>query len=74
MVRAAQERDAEAEELFCSAMELARGSDLKLFELHPLEHLTAFLRGRGREEDAAIYEARLVELTPTPDASTERIA
>jgi class 3 adenylate cyclase/tetratricopeptide (TPR) repeat protein len=74
LVRGAQGRDAEAEELFCAAIELARGSELRLYELHPLEHLTAFLRDRGREEDAATYEARLAELTPTTDVSTERIA
>jgi class 3 adenylate cyclase/tetratricopeptide (TPR) repeat protein len=73
MIRDAQERDAEAEELFISAIALANGSDLRLFELHPLEHLVAFLRRRGRDDDAAVYEARLAELAPT-DMSTERIA
>ena len=47
---------------------------LKLLELHPLEHLDAFLRSRGRDDDAAVYEARLAELAPRTDVSTERIA
>ncbi len=73
MVRGAQGRDAEAEELFLSAIDLAGGSDYRLYELHPLEHLVAYLRGRGRDDDAAVYEARLAELAPR-DVSTERIA
>ena len=74
IIRGAQGRDDEAEELFLSAITQANESDLRLIELHPLEHLTKFLRGRGRDDDAAIYEARLAELSPTTDVSTERIA
>jgi class 3 adenylate cyclase/tetratricopeptide (TPR) repeat protein len=74
IIRAAQERDDEAEELFVSAVSLARESDLRLHELHPLEHLTTFLHRRGRDGDAAVYEARIAELRPAEPASTERIA
>src|SRR5262245_3349577 len=42
MVRGAQGRDDEAEELFSSAIDLATRSDMRLLELHPLEHLVAF--------------------------------
>ena len=74
MVRSAQGRDDEAEELFRSAIDLASGSDLRLLELHPLEHLVVFLRDRGRADDAAVYEARIADLGPTEPTSTERIA
>ena len=73
-IRAAQRRDDEAEELFLSAAGMARDGGLSLFELHPLEHLTAFLRERGRDDDAAVYDARVAELVPAEPASTERIA
>jgi tetratricopeptide (TPR) repeat protein len=73
-VRVAQGRDDEAEELFLSAIADAQESNLKLFELHPLERLTAFLDARGRGDDAAIYEARIAELLPATDSRTERIA
>jgi hypothetical protein len=53
---------------------MARNGGLGLFELHPLEHLTEFLRERGREDDAAVYDARIAELVPAEPASTERIA
>ena len=74
IIRGAQGRDGEAEELFLSAIALANESDLKLLEMHPLEHLDTFLRRRGRDDDAAVYEARLAELAPRTDVSTERIA
>jgi class 3 adenylate cyclase/tetratricopeptide (TPR) repeat protein len=74
MIRGAQGRDDEAEDLFLSAIDMAKKSDLRLNELHPLEHFVSFLRLRSRDEDAAVYEARLLELTPEPDARTERIA
>ena len=74
IIRGAQGRDGEAEELFLSAIALANESGLKLLELHPLEHVDSFLRSRGRDDDAAVYEARLAELAPRADVSTERIA
>jgi class 3 adenylate cyclase/tetratricopeptide (TPR) repeat protein len=74
IIRAAQDRDSEAEELFTAATALAEESDLALIELHPLEHLTKFLRARGRDEDAASYEARIAELLPDELSRTERIA
>ena len=74
IIRGAQGRDGEAEQLFLSAIALASESDLKLLEMHPLEHLETFLRRRGRDDDAAVYEARLAELAPRTDVSTERIA
>ncbi len=74
MIRAAQARDDEAEELFRSAIEIASGSRLRLLELHPLEHLVVFLHARGRSEDAAVYEARIAELLPAEPSRTERIA
>ncbi len=72
-VRAAQGRDQEAEEIYRTAIDLARKSNYKLFEQHPLEWLIAFLQDRGRDEDASLYEARLAELSPPPE-STARIA
>jgi len=73
-VRAAQGRDAEAEELFQRAIDLARESDLKLFERHPLEQLIEFLHRRGRDDDASGYEARLAALALPRPESTARIA
>ena len=73
-VRAAQHRDDEARDLFQSAIKLARKSNFKLYERHPLERLVEFLRDRGRDEDAAPYEARLEELSPPTYEKTERIA
>ena len=73
-VRAAQGRDDEAQELFLSAIGDAKESNYRVYELHPLEHLTAFLHARGRGDEAARYEARIVELSPATDMSTERIA
>jgi class 3 adenylate cyclase/tetratricopeptide (TPR) repeat protein len=74
MIRDAQGRDDEAEDLFRSAIDLARESDLRIAELHPLEHLVAFLHDRGRDDDAAVYEARTAELLPAEPSRTERIA
>jgi tetratricopeptide (TPR) repeat protein len=73
-VRAAQGRDGEAEELFVSAIADAKESNYRVYELHPLEHLTTFLHARGRGDEAARYEARIAELSPATDMRTERIA
>jgi class 3 adenylate cyclase/tetratricopeptide (TPR) repeat protein len=72
-VRAAQGRDAEAEELFAKAISLARESAFLVLEIEPLERYAQFLRDRGREAEAARYEERLAELAPPP-TSTARIA
>ena len=73
-VRAAQGRDEEAEELYCSALEEATKSGLAVIELEVLDRLVSFYRERGRDGDAAVYEARLVELVPPAATRTERIA
>jgi class 3 adenylate cyclase/tetratricopeptide (TPR) repeat protein len=73
-VRAAQGRDDEAEDQIDSALTLARENDFKVLELEPLARVAAFLRDRGRDADAAVYEARLAELSPPTDTRTERIA
>jgi len=73
VVRQNQGRDDEAEELYVSALSLARESEFKVLELEPLERIVRFLREREREDDTGAYEARLVELAPPP-SSTARIA
>ena len=73
VVRQQQGRDDEAEQLYDSALELARESDFKVLELEPLERIVRFLRERGRESDAGAYEARLAALAPPPPSSTARI-
>jgi len=72
-VRAAQGRDDEAEELFRAALALTREGGFEVYEIESLQRLTSFLRDRGREDEAAPYEARLSELVP-PAKSTARIA
>jgi tetratricopeptide (TPR) repeat protein len=68
-VRAAQGRDDEAEQQYLSALAIAQESDFKVLELEPLERLTAFLRDRGRPEEAATYVRRSVELSPPDKAA-----
>ncbi|MFO7571883.1 MAG: adenylate/guanylate cyclase domain-containing protein [Gaiellaceae bacterium] len=67
-VRAAQGRDAEAEELFLELIAHARASEFRVLEVEPLARFVRFLQERGRE--AAPYTARLEEL----DAPLERTA
>jgi tetratricopeptide (TPR) repeat protein len=73
-VRAAQKRDGEADELFRSALALAQEGNVEVFEIEPLKRFAAFLRDRGREDEAAAYEARLTELVSPAPTRTERIA
>jgi tetratricopeptide (TPR) repeat protein len=70
VVRAAQGRYEEAQELLVKALELARSSDQKVMELSPLTHLARLMRERGLDEEAAIYEARLAELSPSDLAAS----
>ena len=44
-----------------------------MYAIEPLERLAAFLRDRGREDEAAPYFARLASLSPPPE-STAKIA
>jgi tetratricopeptide (TPR) repeat protein len=71
LVRAAQARDEEAEALFREALDILAETELRRYEIEPLRALAGFLRARGRDEEAARYEARLAELVP---ASTAWIA
>ncbi|MBA2742022.1 MAG: AAA family ATPase [Actinobacteria bacterium] len=72
-VRVGQGRDDEALALFHDALALTRDAKLPVFEVEPLERLTAFLRDRGRDDEAVAYAARLAELSP-PATNTARIA
>jgi tetratricopeptide (TPR) repeat protein len=60
VVRAAQGRDAEAEELFQSALGRVEDSPFRLIERETLERYVRFLNERGREDEAAPLEDRLV--------------
>jgi tetratricopeptide (TPR) repeat protein len=68
MVRAAQARDGEAEELMSEAVDDFRRFDLRALERWALRTLVDFYRSRGREGDVARYEARLAELDPSSTA------
>ena len=64
-------RDAEAEEQYLGALEMAHSYGLSLLEVDSLRWLVTFLETRGRLDEAAGYEGRLAELSPQ---STARIA
>ena len=72
VVRAAQGRDDEAEQLMRQAVDAA--SSFKLFAIEPLLTFTQFLKDRGRLEEAVPYEARWAELSPTVAKRAARIA
>jgi class 3 adenylate cyclase/ATP/maltotriose-dependent transcriptional regulator MalT len=65
IVRAAQGRDAEAEELMHDAVEEMRRLDLRALERWGLRHVVEFHRARGQEDEALLYEERLAELAPS---------
>jgi class 3 adenylate cyclase/tetratricopeptide (TPR) repeat protein len=65
LVRAAQKRDPEAEELIREAVEGFAMYDLRAFEHWALRHLAEFLRSRGREDEAVVYEERRAALSPS---------
>jgi predicted ATPase/class 3 adenylate cyclase len=65
LVRAAQGRDAEAEELMQEAIDEMRRNDQRAMERWALRHIVEFLRARDREDAALRYEERLAELTPS---------
>jgi class 3 adenylate cyclase/tetratricopeptide (TPR) repeat protein len=62
VVRAAQGRDAEAEDLFREALAGLQGTGFKRNQLELTEKLVSFLRERGRADEAGAYDGRLAEL------------
>jgi tetratricopeptide (TPR) repeat protein len=68
VVRAAQRRDAEAEELLLEAVEGFALYELRALEHWALRYLAQFLRSRGREDEAIAYEARRAALSPSSAA------
>jgi class 3 adenylate cyclase/tetratricopeptide (TPR) repeat protein len=61
LVRAAQGKDAEAEQLLRDALARAEESPFRLIERETLERLVKFLRDRGRDDEAAAYEDRIAQ-------------
>ena len=53
---------------------VAAAASFKLFAIEPLLTFSQFLKERGREEEAAPYEARWAELSPTVAKRAARIA
>jgi tetratricopeptide (TPR) repeat protein len=65
IVRAAQKRDEEAEELMLEAVEGFALYELRALEHWALRYFAQFLRSRGREDEAIAYEARRAALSPS---------
>jgi len=68
LVRAAQSRDAEAEQLMEEAVDGFAAYDVRSLEHWALRYLAQFLRSRGREAEAIDYEKRRAELAPSSTA------
>jgi class 3 adenylate cyclase/tetratricopeptide (TPR) repeat protein len=64
LVRAAQGRDEEAERLLREAQIALKATGFREVELVALEALVQFFRWRGLEDEAAVFERRLLELAP----------
>jgi hypothetical protein len=64
LVRAAQGREADAEELLLEALALVEHTGFRGLEAWITTRLEEFLREHGRDEDAARYRERLAELSP----------
>ncbi len=64
VVRAAQGRDEEAERLLREAQVALAATGFRETEIGALEALIQFFRERDRDEDAAVFERRLLELAP----------
>jgi tetratricopeptide (TPR) repeat protein len=74
MVRAAQGRHENAEELFRAAFDAVAGTDFRQIELEVLERYAPFLRERGREDEADRADERRAELFPAAPKSAARMA
>src|ERR671923_763868 len=69
MVRAAQGRDEEADELFKEALATVADTDFLAIQVEILKPFAEYLRARGRDEEAARLEKRRAELWPAPERS-----
>ncbi|HTO25387.1 MAG TPA: AAA family ATPase [Gaiellaceae bacterium] len=69
LVRAAQHRDDEAESLMIEAVDGLEMYDLRSPQRFALRQLIEFLRDRGRDDEAAVYEERLAALLPSSTAA-----
>ena len=69
LVRAAQGRDEEAEELLREAVDAMADVDYIPLECDCVQALAQFLREQGRADEAAPYEARLAELGSAPSTA-----
>ena len=65
LVRAAQNRDEEAEKLLVEAVDGFCLYDFRAYEHWALRHLAEFLRSRGRDDEAVVYETRRAALSPS---------
>ena len=74
MVRAAQGRHEDAEELFRAGFDAIAGTDFREVELEVLDRYAPFLREAGREDDAERADERRAELFPAAAKSSARIA
>ena len=74
MVRSAQGRYDEAEELFREGVDALADTEFGGIEYEVLEPYAQFLRDRGRDEEAERVEERLGELMPAAEKSSARIA
>ena len=66
LVRAAQGRDDEAEQLLRAAAEILKPTGFRRHRIAPLEALAEFLRSRDREDEARQVEEELAELIGEP--------
>jgi ATP/maltotriose-dependent transcriptional regulator MalT len=80
LVRAAQGRDVDAEGLLREALAMVEETGFCGIETWVMSRLEEFLRERGRDDEAAVYRARLAEFSPATAVSAafasriERIA
>lgn len=75
VVRAAQGRDVEAERLLRDAADGLRRTQFRSSEPEAVRYVIEFLRERGRDDEAVVYEARLAVLCAAePAESAARIA
>jgi tetratricopeptide (TPR) repeat protein len=68
LVRAAQRRDEVAEQLLREAVDGFALYEIRALEHWALRYLAEFLRSRGRDDEAAVYEERRAALAPSSTA------